>query len=358
MNQQNYPRVLKTVLIIFTILLLIIIVTTYVVIDALIHTRLFQTVDQHTERFSIPDESFSYQGAIDEGKAFVLPMGNDDTFTILWGTDFHLRRGPFANRSAIYEMLERAFNQTDPDLTVISGDLLFSLNSLSMLREFAEFMEKNNRYWAYGFGNHDGQYNHNRRSLARLLDSYPHALFSEGERWVMGHSNYPLFLTDEGQVAAALMILDSNDSRVYDDGIIGPDYIYPSQIAWYRWVEDGLGATPLYTFIHIPLPEFSLLWESGEVFGIKMDKKVNSPLENTGLFDAMVEGGNTVAVFSGHDHLNDFWGTWEGIDLHYGRSASYGSYGSNQFAKGMKTITLQLDRSMYEVETYTVDQLL
>lgn len=69
----------------------------------------------------------------------------------------------------------------------------------------------------------------------------------------------------------------------------------------------------------------------------------------------MQERGNTVAVFSGHDHLNDFHGTWEGIALHYGRSASYGSYGSASHAKGIKTITLNLASSSYTVQTFTVD---
>ncbi len=348
---------MKAVFIVLAIILIALFITSYVLLDALLHTRIFEDVDQHTERFIISDHPFNLETSLQEQKAFKLSIREDGSFTILWGTDFHLRRGPFANRKAIYDLLIRSFEAINPDLTVISGDLLFSLDGLRMLGEFADFMEEHDRLWAFGFGNHDGQYTHDRPTLARLLNSYPHALFSEGEDWVMGYSNYPIVLTDKDEVVSAIILLDSNDSRVYEGGIIGPDYVYPSQIAWYRWVEEGLGQIPLYTFSHIPLPEFGLLWESGLARGVKMDKKVNSPLENTGLFRSMVEGGNTVAVFSGHDHLNDFWGPWEGIDLHYGRSASYGSYGSRHFAKGVKSIILYPREGRYTVETYTIDRL-
>jgi hypothetical protein len=30
---------------------------------------------------------------------------------------------------------------------------------------------------------------------------------------------------------------------------------------------------------------------------------------------------------AGHDHNNDFYGNYYGIDLHYGRKTGYGSYG-------------------------------
>lgn len=347
--------VLKTLLISLLVLLAAGGIVTYLVIDGLTNTRLYQQVDRFSELFSVPKQPFDLSEVVAEKKAFTMEYPEDGTFTILWGTDFHLRRGPFSNRDKIYALLERAFAETDPDLTVISGDLLFSFNGVQMLTEFASFMQKHNRKWAYCFGNHDGQYQHDHRTLASVLDSFDTALFSTGEEWVLGYSDYPVVLTREGIPQQAIMLLDSHDSRIYEDSVIAPDYIYPSQIAWYRWVEDGLGDIPLYAFIHIPIPEFKLMWESGTAVGVKNDKIVNIPLDNSGLFAAMQEKGNTVAIFSGHDHLNDFHGTWEGIDLHYGRSASYGSYGADIHAKGLKTITLDLASPSYTMKTFTVD---
>ncbi|MGE4467098.1 metallophosphoesterase [Sphaerochaeta sp.] len=355
MKRSSRP-IYRILTLLFVALLLIVGIASYIIIDRLSNKKVFEEVSRYTEKVVIPQESFDLHKAVHEGKAFTLEFPESGEFTILWGTDFHLRRGPFSGRDKLYALLEKAFKETDPDLTVISGDLLFSFNAKEMLNEFATFMEEHGQLWAYSFGNHDGEHAYDRPTLAGVLDDYPHALFSSGEEWVRGYSNYPLVLTQDGVGKDAIVLLDSHHSRIYADNVIAPDYIYPSQIAWYRWIEDGLGDIPFYAFTHIPLPEFKLLWESGTAKGVKLDKTVNVPLENSGLFAAMQERGNTVAVFCGHDHLNDFHGVWESIDLHYGRSASYGSYGSRDHAKGLKTITLYADDAPYMVRTYTVDQ--
>lgn len=346
----------KTLIIFILILLIACGVAAFLIIDKLINTRVFESVSMYTEQVHVPDQPFNLLDAVTNGKAFIMDYPTDGSFTILWGTDFHLRRGPFSNRNKVYALLDKAFEETKPDLTIITGDLLFSFDGGKILNEFAQFMEDRNQKWAYCFGNHDGEYDYDRKTLGNILADYPHALFSEGEDWVLGFSDYPIVLMEDGVPKQALMLLDSHDSRIYEGGIIGPDYVYPSQIAWYRWVEDSLGSVPLYTFLHIPIPEFRALWEYGKTEGVKMDRTINTPLENSGLFQAMKEKNNTVAIFSGHDHLNDFHGNWDGIDLHYGRSASYGSYGSKDFPKGIKTITLFADQSPYAVQTYTVDQ--
>lgn len=48
---------------------------------------------------------------------------------------------------------------------------------------------------------------------------------------------------------------------------------------------------------------------------------------NTGLYSAFKEMGNMNATFCGHDHNNDYYGEYYGIDLHYGRKTGHGGYG-------------------------------
>lgn len=345
---------LRIASIILACFLLVLGFLSYSVIDRLLHTKTFEPVDKETETYQIPQHPYSQREAETAGNAFSLEYPEDGIFTILWGTDFHLRRGPFANRDKVYALLEKGFAETDPDLTVITGDLLFSFDGKGMLTEFASFMEGHNQYWAYCLGNHDGEYTYDRKQLASMLAEYPHALFSSGEDWVRGESNYVITLTEQGNPVQALVFLDSHDARTYPE-MTGPDYIYPSQIAWYRWVSEGLGKVPLYAFFHIPLPEYRELWESGAAEGIQRDSKINAPLVNTGLFEAMVEDGDTIATFCGHDHLNDFSGVLEGIELVTGRSASYGSYGSPDFPKGLKTLSLHRDTTHFAMHTYTTD---
>jgi hypothetical protein len=343
----------RTILVWLAILLTVLGFFAYSVIDRLLETKKYEPVSMETETVAVPSYPFSLAEAEDNRLAFSLPYGENGRFTILWGTDFHLRRGPFARRDKVYALLEKAFEETDPDLTVITGDLLFSFDGKAMLQEFASFMESHGRYWAFCFGNHDGEYTYGKTELADMLETYPHALFSRGEAWVRGESNYVIAITDEGRPAQALMLLDSHDERIYGE-TSAADYIYPSQSAWYRWVSEGLGPVPLYAFFHIPLPEYKLLWESGTATGILGDGDVGCPPANSGFFQTMAEDGDTVATFCGHDHLNDFSGIRDGIFLVTGRSASYGSYGSYRFPKGVKTITLYDDGTPFEMHTYTV----
>jgi hypothetical protein len=105
---------------------------------------------------------------------------------------------------------------------------------------------------AFGFGNHDGQYTHDKPTLANLLDSYPTALFSRGEDWVAGHSNYPIVLPRMDSLAGG-HLLDSHDSRIYEGGSLLPiTSTFPNSL-----VSVGgrrAGEVPLYAFIHIPFP--------------------------------------------------------------------------------------------------------
>jgi len=282
----------------------------------LTNTQIYEDFSHQTEVFEFLSEPYDLTDAEEREKDFTLEYPSDGEFTILWGTDFHLRLGPFNGQEKVYALLEKAF----------------------------------------AFGNHDGQYHHDRDTLGDMLSKYPHALFSRGEEWVLGESDYIIALTHQGEVVQSLVMVDSHDSRIYEGGK-GPDYIYPSQIAWYEWVAQGLAEVPLYAFFHIPLPEFTQLWQSGQAIGVMNDRMVNFPWENSGLFQTMVEGGTTVAIFCSHDYLNDFHGLWEGIALHTGLSASYGSYGSITHAKGVKTITLSKNNpTMFVVKTYTVDE--
>lgn len=336
------------------------------VVYTLMNSQVFESVSAQEETWSTPTDDYDIRQAERNGEAFIIPYASDGTFTILHLTDPHLRRGPGNGRKQVYRLLGEAFDYRKPDLVVVTGDMVFSFDGIGMLREFAEFMEGQGIYWTYIFGNHDGQYTHDKRQLGEVLREYPHALFSFGPQWVRGESNYVVGLEDaDGVIRQALALLDSHDSREYTvDGkkTTGYDYIYPSQIAWYDWVSYGLDKTagtnvPLYVFLHIPLPEYDILWEAGNATGVK-NEKVCSPLENTGLFQAMVEDGDAVAVFCGHDHINDYAGELDGIWLVYGKSASWGSYGKRGHAKGVRFLTLDAKNPWdFSMEALTTEDL-
>ena len=57
---------------------------------------------------------------------------------------------------------------------------------------------------------------------------------------------------------------------------------------------------------------------------------------NTGLFGALIEQKTVEWVSCGHDHDNDFWGTYQGMKLAYGRKTGFGCYGPDFFKRGAR----------------------
>lgn len=50
------------------------------------------------------------------------------------------------------------------------------------------------------------------------------------------------------------------------------------------------------------------MWERKTCYGSKFER-VCCPEVNTGLFAAMLERGDVMGTFAGHDHINDYWGS-------------------------------------------------
>lgn len=90
-------------------------------------------------------------------------------------------------------------------------------------------------------------------------------------------------------------------------------------------------------FLHIPLPEFVEAWEKGDAIGQKSET-ICAPELNSGFFAALVESGNVLGVFAGHDHDNDFAAKLHGISLCCGRSLGLDTYGN--LPRGARVIEL------------------
>lgn len=77
---------------------------------------------------------------------------------------------------------------------------------------------------------------------------------------------------------------------------------------------------PSLAFFHIPFPEYNEAAqdENALLIGTRKEKAC-APLINTGLYAAMLNAGDIMATFVGHDHVNDYVVDWKGILLCYGR---------------------------------------
>lgn len=117
-----------------------------------------------------------------------------------------------------------------------------------------------------------------------------------------------------------------------------------AQIEWYKQKSESMtheNGTKIQGlgFFHIPIPEFMSVWNYHLTYGNK-GEKVCCPTVNSGAFDQFKPTGNIKGLFCGHDHVNDYGGTYQGIELVYGRKTGAGSYGPDGL-KGGRVIKLK-----------------
>jgi 3',5'-cyclic AMP phosphodiesterase CpdA len=151
----------------------------------------------------------------------------------------------------------------------------------------------------------------------------------------------------------------------------------PDQIEWYKQTSDALAAANggekvnSVVFQHIIVPEiydvlekvnyptlfaFPRIYSENEYYRFDPDnvnygtlnEKPCPGYENYGQFDAMVEKGDVLAVFTGHDHTNAFGVRNQGIDITNSLSTRYnGDAFSTQYGYRMITVD-ENDTSKYE----------
>lgn len=246
-------------------------------------------------------------------------------FKIVQFTDIHwVYNNPASDIAG--ERMAEVLDAEKPDLVVFTGDVIFAKPARNALDKALEATTLRGIPYAVTWGNHDDEHDMSRRELTEYVATKPGSLTSTTEG-ITGETNYTLTVksSDGKQTAALLYIFDSNaystNSRVKGYGWINFD-----QVEWYRKrscefssANDGK-PLPALAFFHIPLPEFheSVKNEGAMMVGTRMENAC-SPAINTGLGAAMLERGDVMGVFVGHDHVNDYAVDWYGILLAYGR---------------------------------------
>lgn len=238
--------------------------------------------------------------------------------------------------------------------------------------------------YAFALGNHDDQADLNRRGIMAVDKDVGGALAlsQPGPAYVGGASNfwleiYPPAFTNsstviafEGQEnaaenvtsgasvtpadagieaeapAARVWVFDSLDTGCA--GIVrGWGCVAPTTVRWAATTAAQLPPVPTaVAFVHIPLPETLQVWKMGPFAGVVGQKRepCNCPQLNTGLLQILKDAG-VGAVWSGHDHRNDYEG-WHGdgdsqIRVGYGKKGGYGSYSALGQLKGARIVVLK-----------------
>lgn len=254
-----------------------------------------------------------------------LKFNSKDEFKIVQFTDMHINL-PKGEYIQSYDIVRDVIAIEKPDLVLFTGDIMTQSNPQEAYEKLIPILKKTNTLWAVVFGNHESESNTSRKVLAEYLQSIPNCLNNDkGDTY--GNSNFVLEVKGENNKTNALLYcMDSNTNSTLKPAVDGYGWFDYSQINWYRQKSkkytEGNGGTPLpaLAFFHIPLPEYTAAWNNkvNPPIGVKNEDEC-SPDINTGMFSAMLESGDVMGTFVGHDHINDYIGVYYGLALAYGR---------------------------------------
>ena len=310
------------------------------------------------------------------GEQKSLQFGADGKFSIMHVTDTHLEDD---NIDASVWLIAKACDKEKPDLVVITGDNVQNEDDANKTKSYIDKLmtvfEERSIPTAVTFGNHDSEVGAmSREDLMAYYNTYSCSVSVDDGEVLSGCGTYnlPILSSDGSKVKFNVWVFDSND---YDDeGHYG--YVKKDQVEWYKAKSDELtaanGGEKVYSFAfqHIIVPEvydalkkterkklfsFSHMYNKNDYYmfdpnGINFGTLNETPCcgyYNDGQFDAMVEKGDVLAMFTGHDHTNAFGVKYKGIDIVNSLSTRYnGDAFSSQYGYRMIEID-EADTSKY-----------
>lgn len=256
-------------------------------------------------------------------------------------------------------------DQEKPDLVLLAGDNHAGAKATqetmqAYLDVLASPMESRKIPWAQVYGNHvEGGYKFDngfsKELQQKIFEAYPYNLSKAGTVYGVGNYVLPVLASGSDKIAFNVFMLDShsyleNYIKGFEEEALvkralysGKTYdcIHFDQIKWY-WdtsvaLEKYNGAKiPAMMLFHIPLYEWNYIIHNKVQTGMTGSKgeDICAPEVASGLFQAVYERGDVKGIFCGHDHVNDFEGTYMGIKMAY--CATIGNYeycGQNRGAR-------------------------
>lgn len=275
-----------------------------------------------------------------------LRIANPSKCTILQLTDVHYFWGDPERIDELNKRTEEDIIKlvalTKPDLIMLTGDLWRD--------RFEERREEFMRYgiakcaalgvpWAYTWGNHD-QLNDFAVGHKALTEA-PNALY----RGSASEGNYCVDLVDRHDKTVCQLICLNSERKG----------LGAAQQEWMRRLAEKTGSpkVPRLAFFHIPIKQYGDIWTAGTATGFKAEDPCIE--EENGSSLPYLKALGVKACFCGHDHVNDYSGLIDGIELVYGRATGYGGYGQEDLPKGGKLITVDCLSGQYSWETILPD---
>ena len=291
----------------------------------------------------------------------------------------------------IITYIKDMIKEHNPDLIVLGGDNSVAPQEVKAeaIAELCSIFVECETYFTFVFGNHDDEQGVSREELFDMYKLYggKYCLAYDADEALTGVGTHNLTVksSDGSKVAYNIYMFDSNSYSFDEDGNrLGYDSVHTDQIDWYKCTSSAIKASNggkavnAMAFQHIIVQEiYDLMFYKSPVkigkatlnfdgqsytylpyvHNIKDGYLLEAPCPgyyNYGQFDAFVETGDVVAVFSGHDHLNSFTVEKDGIDIVNTPGCTFGAYG-DPGVRGIRMLTInEADTSVYESELLTI----
>jgi len=220
-----------------------------------------------------------------------------------------------------FEEIAQMVKLHEPDFLVHTGDYINNDQGPKVSFEAIEVFDSLGIPWTHALGNHDIGYRPVDEFRKLMKQAHVGEFHHEQEQ---GYA-FRFDVMTPGQEQPAYGVY------CFDSGFREPERrVSRAQLDWFTRqaasdVEQGI-TTPALAMIHIPVVEFEKLRAADKHQGI-FGERVCFDSDRGDTFAALHKPGRMKAVFSGHDHKNDYCGVWEGIELVYGRVSGWSAYG-------------------------------
>ncbi len=291
-----------------------------------------------------------FAAADDALTARAFRFNADGRFRILHVTDTHLHEDNVAESTRLIAL---ACDVEKPDLVMLTGDLApedtFE-ETAERVDQLMQVFESRNIPVAVTFGNHDSENGaYTREAVMALYNAYSCSVSVDDGDLLTGCGTYriPIYASEGDELKFNLWAFDSGDY----DGEGHYANVAEDQVEWYKETSaeiERLSGKKIYSlaFQHIIVPEiyealeekdywtaysYPHIYDESKYYRFSTEYTNYGMLceypcpgyYNHGQFAAMVERGDVLAMFTGHDHTNAFGVNYKGIDIVNSLSTRY-----------------------------------
>ncbi len=314
-----------------------------------------------------------------------LQFGKDGKFRIMQISDI---QDYFPMKGITKKVLKKVLAEYPVDLIVLTGDNIASSTRVKpyaalAINEFMSIFESLGTPVVMVYGNHDDESTTADKAYQMsVYERYKCFIGCAGEDFGednLGTYYVPIYSSvDKNKMVNNIWMIDSGNYNNEND-LGGYGCVTKKQIEWYKSTSEKLerengGKIPSLMFQHIVVPE---IWDALDEHDEQVEGSVGHagkyytlpegakgvlgetpcpPNYTNGQFDAVVERGDVMAMFFGHDHVNSYEISYKGVDLCNTPGIGFRSYNSEE--EGVRLITLDENApGTYETETVTYFEL-